>query len=242
MTWLRSAGGWELFANRDEQRARLPALPPAVQERDGVRLLAPVDADAQGTWIGVNEHGVGLCLLNGRSRRDEEGANGFRSRGLLVQDLLVARDLDEVATRLARENLDRYRGLFLLALGIDQAPVLHAWDGRALSRDDDPAQPLVSSSRDTEEARRHREHVWRALHADGGTPSGTSLTRFLRSHEPEPGPWSVCMHREDARTVSASHVVAREHGPTEFHSAPGPPCRTGWNAAVVLEGRPTPRA
>ena len=33
VTWIRSSDGWELFANRDERRTRLPAQPPRVMRR-----------------------------------------------------------------------------------------------------------------------------------------------------------------------------------------------------------------
>lgn len=236
VTWIQSSDSWELFANRDERRTRLPALPPCIVQRDGLRILAPVDADAAGTWIGVNEHGLGLCLLNGRSRRDEEGAEGFTSRGLLVLDLLACPTLETVEARLARADLGPWRGFFLIGLALNESPVLHAWDGRALTTDVDPVQPLVSSSRDTEEARRHRERTWRRLHTEGTAPTRETLSAFQRSHEPEAGPWSVCMHREDAHTVSASRVRVTASGQAEFEYAPGPPCRTGWNAPVVLDG------
>jgi hypothetical protein len=242
VTWIRSSDGWELFANRDERRTRLPALPPRVTRRGAMRILAPVDADAEGTWIGVNERGVGLCLLNGRSRKGEEGPEGFTSRGLLVRDLLACPTLEEIGVRLGQADLGRLRGFFLFGLALGEAPVLHAWDGRSLATEREPVQPLVSSSRDTEEARRHRERSWRRLHPAGTAPTAGSLAAFHRSHEPEAGPWSVCMHREDARTVSASRVRVAA-GRAEFHYAPGPPCRTGWNAPVMLAcasaGRPS---
>ena len=241
VTWLQSACGWELFANRDEMRTRLPAHPPRVVVRDGVRILAPVDADAAGTWIGVNEHGLGLCLLNGPPRANAEGPEGFTSRGLLVLDLLGAEALDEVERRVRATDLDPYRGFTLLGLALGAPPTLQVWDGRSLVRHVDPVQPLVSSSRNTEEARRHRERAWRRIHAADAAPTPDSLLAFHRSHEPEPGPWSVCMHREDARTVSASRVQVGADGRAEFHYAPGPPCRTGWNAPVALEGIGTRR-
>ena len=40
-------------ANRDEDLHR-PAEPPSVRDNDGVRILAPRDTQAGGTWIGVN--------------------------------------------------------------------------------------------------------------------------------------------------------------------------------------------
>ena len=60
VTWIRVAGGYELFCNRDERLERGPELPPSVLERAGVHLVAPRDSDFGGTWIAVNEHGIAL--------------------------------------------------------------------------------------------------------------------------------------------------------------------------------------
>jgi len=61
---------WQVFtdtpvvvaANRDELLDR-PSEPPAVVEEDP-RVGAPRDAEAGGTWIGYNEHGVLVALTN----------------------------------------------------------------------------------------------------------------------------------------------------------------------------------
>lgn len=50
--------------NRDELHSRGTASPPTVRARDGVRVVAPIDADGGGTWIAANDHGLCVCLLN----------------------------------------------------------------------------------------------------------------------------------------------------------------------------------
>jgi len=52
VSWLRRAGGYELFCNGDGRRARKGAAPPVTQEARGVRFLAPLDGDHGGTWLG----------------------------------------------------------------------------------------------------------------------------------------------------------------------------------------------
>ena len=107
LTWLRSGEGYELFFNRDEARTRLPALPPRVQRRDGVEFLSPLDADAGGTWLGVNAYGLTVGLLNGRA--DAPAPAAPRSRGLLVLDLLDAARSADVERRLQAADLSRTR-------------------------------------------------------------------------------------------------------------------------------------
>ena len=52
-----------LAANRDEIISR-PWLPPDHHWPDRPHVLAGKDEEAGGTWLGVNEHGVGAAILN----------------------------------------------------------------------------------------------------------------------------------------------------------------------------------
>ena len=70
---MREPGTFRLFFNRDERRTRRPAIPPAVHRKGDTRFIAPRDGDFGGSWLGVNEHGVSLCLLNGYAAEDETG-------------------------------------------------------------------------------------------------------------------------------------------------------------------------
>ena len=232
LTWTRSAGsvvGYELFFNRDELKTRRPALPPEEHESAGddgrpVRFLAAIDADAGGTWLGVNEHGLAVGLLNGWRDRDRTRPDAT-SRGLLVKELLGSRDTAALARRLARRGLAEFRSFTLIALEPGKAPVLRAsWDGEALALDRlaEGDQPISSSSKDPEGAARARRAVWSRL-ASARAPGPAELAAFHASHEPEPGAWSPCMHREDAETVSFTRVLA---APREVSLTyrPGPAC------------------
>lgn len=229
--WLTREGGWELHFNRDESVRRGPGEPPATFEVDGVRVLAPRDSDAGGTWIGVNEHGLGLGLLNAADRRPIAG--DWRSRGLLVRQLLAARDPGQVAERLAGEDLTRTRAFTLLVLAVGAVPRVVEWDGERRIAADAP-RPLASSSLDHGRAREERARLFSTWSARHGAAETGWYGDFLRAHEPERGPWSPCMHRADAATVSATHVVVDAHA-VRLRYAPGPPCTTAFGAVHVLE-------
>lgn len=65
VTWLADpAGGYALWFNRDERRTRPPGLPPAAAAAGDMPYLAPIDAEAGGTWLAVNAAGVTVGLLN----------------------------------------------------------------------------------------------------------------------------------------------------------------------------------
>jgi uncharacterized protein with NRDE domain len=231
-SWLIRPDGFELFFNRDESLRRGRALGPERLELEGARVLAPRDADAGGTWIGVNEHGLALGLLNGASARPAPSAP--TSRGLLVRALLSAPDVDEALARLARADLDRYRGFTLALFAPGRAPVLQSFDGVAL-RSEEAGRFVASSSLDGGRARRERARVLDELLADEA-PTRELLTRFQQSHAPERGPWSPCMHRADAATVSATEVrVGATHVALRY--ADGPPCTSAFGPWLELERR-----
>src|SRR4051794_11876094 len=109
VTWMRHDNGYVLLCNRDERNSRLPALGPQVNELHGVSYIAPLDGNHGGSWIGVNQYGLGLCLLNryGDARLDE--SKEYVSRGLLLVELLDSRDCKQVVARLREFDLTRFR-------------------------------------------------------------------------------------------------------------------------------------
>lgn len=232
-SWRFEPDGFELHFNRDESRRRGRARPPELFELEGRRVLAPTDADAGGTWLGVNECGLAVALLNAWDLRVDPREP--RSRGLLVRDLLAAGDAAEALARLAREDLARYRGFTLLFLAPGGAASVRQWDGRALS-EPPPERPLASSSLDGGRARDERHALFARLAGGAGEPSSALLERFQTSHEPERGPWSPCMHRAEAATVSASQVRVDARA-VALRYADGPPCERPFGPWLTLARR-----
>lgn len=56
--------GFRVAFNRDESRRRPAGLPPVARVYGPRRALHPVDPVSGGTWIGVNDAGLALALLN----------------------------------------------------------------------------------------------------------------------------------------------------------------------------------
>ena len=110
---------------------------------------------------------------------------------------------------------------------------MHSWDGRELT----PCAarlPLSSSSLDGVRAQAERERVLADLLARAAEPERELLARFQASHAPERGPWSPCMHRADAVTVSASQVRVDARA-VALRYAPGAPCTAEFGAWLELE-------
>ncbi len=243
VSWFFTAGGYELFSNRDESRVRRPASPPRVQQRDGVRFLAPEDGEAGGSWIAVNELGLGLCLLNlyeAPAAPAGGAANGaYRSRGLLVSELAGASGVAEATAALSGYDLSRFRPFTLLALAPGGGERAWQWTGErqldlAAGWGAEPPLPLSSSGFDAPGAARARAALLADLRRRAGGLSAELLLDFHRSHQPERGPYSPCMHRSDAKSVSLSwvRVAARK---VEFRYAAGSPCKTDLGEPLGLE-------
>jgi len=89
-------------ANRDEHYDR-PSAAPAFFGHDPV-ILAGLDLRAGGTWLGINQYGLLIGILNRRSDTSPPNNVNFRSRGLLCLDLLRLSSTKQV--RIALCNVD----------------------------------------------------------------------------------------------------------------------------------------
>ncbi len=234
VTWTRTADGYVLFSNRDERDSRRPAFGPHENEVRGVRYVAPIDGDHGGSWIGVNVFGLSLCLLNRYGDIQIETDKEYISRGLLLLDLLDCQLTDSIEERLNGVDLSRYRPFTLLVIAVDSPALLFQWDRWRFSIDGDAEQrvPLTSSSAKepgiAAERSRQFEIITNGLPADHKI-----LDQFHRSHLPERGAYSVCMHREGARTVSLSRVTV-SNDEIEFRHEAGSPCESPATEIVKL--------
>ena len=239
LSWLRNPQGFDLLVNRDEKRDRAPAEAPAVRRSGSTRVLAPRDGAAGGSWVAANEHGLVVALLNGYHDRDTAArapGGDWISRGHLVTELAACASVIELDLRLGDRDLGAFRSFHLVAFDPTEG-LLASWhDGTLEQRDETTFEaPLVSSSYrfdDVAESRRarYREQV---LGAD--TPVIDAALAYHRSHLPERGPFSACMHREDARTVSFTWIRVDREQVSMRYSADAP-CRQ-WppDAPLVLE-------
>lgn len=237
LTWRIEPDGFDLFFNRDEVHSRGTALPPTVELEDGVSIAAPTDADAGGTWIAVNSSGLAVSLLNGYQPVDRVAAAPI-SRGLLVRALASADSCAEVARRIRGTRLEQYRSFLLMALEPGQLPLLISWDGAALGARGltDADRPLVSAPPappGVVGAAANRRALFAQLEQERGPQSAAELEAFHRSHTPEAGSDSVCLHRDDARTVSLTHVrVSVDSARLSYF--PGAPCDNASPETVRL--------
>ncbi len=206
--------------NRDESLLRPVALPPRLWTCGSIHAIHPSEPDG-GTWIGGNERGIALALLNWYSKPPPPGS-GFPGRGTLIPSLLHSRSILEATSAIATQPLAKMKPFRLVAFSNSEQSILEwNWCGRSLTTQAHPWQTLhwFSSGFDEPRANAIRAETCRKLAAtmDDG------FQELHRSHDPEQGPFSICMHRQDARTVSCTRMEWTTAGwEMEYHD--GPPC------------------
>jgi uncharacterized protein with NRDE domain len=235
-SWLRCPGGYDLMFNRDEAWSRQAALLPRLLVRNNARILAPIDADAGGTWLGVNAFGLSIGLLN--RYQDQQPpvttapAQPWISRGILVRNLLDSRTVADVQSRFESIDLARFQPFTLIVLAPDSPSLLLEWNGRRLHVDPDAdhVMPLASSSFDTANALAYRSALLtRIFAAHGRAPD--ALRIFHATQEAGRAPYGPCMRRDDAHTVSFSWIRVRSDG-IRFEYTPQALC-DGDSAHVI---------
>lgn len=246
----RDDGSFRMAANRDELRTRGLARPPETAEYGHRGAVHPVDADAGGTWVGANDAGLALSLLNLNLNPADGPAPvvGSRSRGAIIMDLLHhdgvrdalvdARQIDPAAQRPFR---------LVLADRVERAVVRS--DGRSLQvtvHEPNRGLFMITSSglgdHLVEGPRRARFKELFGVPAAAIDPEATQ-DALHASHDPAEGSVSVSVDRPDARTVShtlvsvAGDVVAMSYLDGSPHAVPAAARRAAAEHQIRLNRR-----
>ncbi|MEZ3164529.1 NRDE family protein [Halorubrum sp. RMP-47] len=249
-----------LAATRDEALDR-PSEPPTVRAGSGgkgdesgveggadgdagdVRYVAPRDAEAGGTWIGLSERGLVVAVTNRWTDAEREGE---RSRGLLVRDCLTA-DSAEAAVRAVERELDEraYAG-FNLVLADALGAFLLAYDGGlAVSRLDPGVHVVGNVGGVINGAERFAVPERRA---EFGAERADSAKRIAAALVPEPGEsgaswldrasgvladheYGACLHGDGFGTRSFTRIRTGDDLAVGY--ADGPPCETAVERVSV---------
>ncbi len=238
--------GFLLAMNRDESRQRPVALPPRlVAAGDTGRALYPSEPSG-GTWIGVNDSGLCFALINWYAIRLQPGFGGV-SRGTLIPALLGSTAFGEARSLLDRAPISEMAPFRLMIFALKERVASEfRWNQERLLQEPRPwaAQHWFSSGLDEPRAQRERGAVCRAASPppmDDEASCRDWLQRLHSSHEPHRlggGPFSVCMHREDAATVSFTEIAMTGRAATMSY-CDGPLCaKPACTHAETLEFRP----
>lgn len=203
-----------LACNRDEQVTRQIAEPPRIHEFErGVGAIFPRDPDAGGSWVGVNTSGIAVSLLNNYAADIRPPPREPRSRGVLVPRMLQMQTMGEVVDEMQsqREGLAHFRPFWLIVASIPADSAVSStrftWDGDRLDVEA-VALPMAQISSGFEHVRvekSRRVHIENLLR-DGNAWTPRELNMVFGGHLPTRGATSVCMHRDDASTVSHTRI------------------------------------
>lgn len=232
MTWFVKDDGYELFFNRDERLSRQQAKLPTIQQSAGVSYISPTDADAGGTWIAVNQHGVSVCLLNHYQFEQIKTYKDWTSRGEIVRSFAPIVDLVSAKERFEQLQLSDYRAFRMFILDRQGQNLLCVWDGHSARVEKNVTTPKSSSSVDAKHVKQARRELFTGLDLVNSRVSQDYLN-YHSSHLPERSKESVCMHRDDAKTVSFSYITVDDEQ-VSFMYADGSPCEANLGEPIYL--------
>jgi len=237
LTVIPRDAGYLLGMNRDERIARDSGLPPEVREVAATKAIYPSDSEG-GTWIAANEYGIALALLNWNNVTSRAiCAKKSRSRGLLIPALVGCSSLIVLHGALVNLNVEGMRPFRLVGVVPSERKIGEwRWDSiqmRFLLRGWE-ARHWFSSSLSDDQAESLRGAACRDAWNQPNAGSAPWLRRLHASHNAAAGPFSLCVHRPEVRTLSYSEIECTCAAVRMKHSV-GSPCATPAQSGVEIE-------
>lgn len=201
-------GGY--FASlRDESPKRPMALTPSINEKNGVKYSAPADALAGGTWVGFNEMGNVIILLNGGFENHKKAKNYQKSRGLIVKELLSS-EMPVIDWQLM--DLAHIEP-FTLIVWSEKLLFQLVWDGKTNHRnrlDSSIAHIFSSATLYNNESKVKREDLFSNWLAMNPPITKLSLLRFFQSFDDKQNGF-IINRNEEMKTLSYSFIELNEN-------------------------------
>lgn len=204
-----------IVCNRDEKRTRTEALPPVCREFGERTAILPIDPLSRGTWIGVNDAGLALCLLNATVRGERGGAlphaGLLRSRGEIIPSLLDCETVSEAIDRAASLESREFPPFRLIAVSRTHVGMVVSQPSRLRVLQLRPMRApfmATSSSLGDEFVEPIRRELFGELLRES-SDIFEAQHRFHSHQWPNRRHMSVLMARPDARTVSRTIVEVR---------------------------------
>jgi hypothetical protein len=219
--------GYAAGMNRDEKLSRLQAISPKRFDFLGGAAVCPRESSG-GTWIGCNSHGNLLALLNWNDVRPQVGGTKVRSRGVLIPELIAEHDLTDTYARYAQLDLRGVLPFRLVGAFLGESVITEwRWDGLRRQEFNHTwgKRHWFSSSVSDALAQRGRGRTCEKAKRDRSLELVSWVRNLHQSHDPVPGPFSICVHRKDAATVSYTEVRCSGKGISMGYRS-GSPCLT----------------
>jgi hypothetical protein len=176
--------------------------------------------------MAVNDHGATHALINWYSVTARVDGKAV-SRGEVVNDVATANAPGLAEAALHELPLDRINPFRLVGVYPAAGNIIEwRWNLKQLVRKSHrwKSQQWISSGFDERTAQSVRGKTFQRAGLQHSAGSLGWLRRLHRSHSPEAGPFSTCMHRADAATVSYTEVTATSNRIAMRYHA-GAPCQ-----------------
>jgi hypothetical protein len=226
-----------LAMNRDERIVRGAGELPEIYHRNGTTAVYPSDGSG-GTWIAANEHGITLALLNWNHEVPPPlDRNQARSRGEIIPVLASAPSLTGLQAAFGALNLEGIRPFrFVGVFPSEQAIAEWRWDSVQLTFQTRGWHSLhwFSSSLSDRQAESLRGAACLDAQHEPDAGSALWLRRLHASHTGGPGPFSLCVHRDDVKTLSYTEVVVTP-GQIRMGHFRGSPCAMDVNGEIGMD-------
>ena len=200
---------------RDESPTREKAVTPQIHMHQNTRFLSPKDSMAGGTWIGVNEFGNVIILLNGGFENHVKQKDYVKSRGLIVSELLVSNLPIIEWSLMDLEHIEP----FTLIVWSDSNLFQLVWDGKNKQRRIlDKTLPYIwsSSTLYTTEAKEKRKAIFNNWITKNPPIFKEAIFDFFTSFPDKENGFIMNRH-EKVRTLSYSFIELAEFSSAEMH-------------------------
>ncbi|MDN3666696.1 NRDE family protein [Algibacter miyuki] len=197
--------GFVLTSNRDETPNR-KTLAPDFYTIKNTTLLFPKDELAGGTWIGISEKNRLICLLNGAFENHKKKSNYRYSRGIVVNDFLIADNIEICMKNYLLDDIEPFT-IVVADWNTNLAFYELVWDGHKKHITKLPLEPKVWSSSTLYNQNMKAERLqWFENFKAENELTAESALKFHKTAGKSNSDYGVIMNRNAIKTTSITQV------------------------------------
>jgi uncharacterized protein with NRDE domain len=184
VVFIPNKGSFFIASLRDEHPNRTKAVLPILSKSNVRKYIAPIDPQGGGTWVGINNLGATIVLLNGGFVNHIKKESYEKSRGLIVTEMLSVDHPIKNWESLGLENVEP----FTLVLWMDNKLTNLVWDGKSKYQTDlDSTKAHIWSSSTLYDvvARKERQIKFQKWMESSIEINTTSILEFFKNSNDE---------------------------------------------------------
>lgn len=194
-----------LTSNRDESPIR-KSLPPDFYLKEDTKMLFPMDELSGGTWVGLSEKNIMVCVLNGAFLLHERKHNYKKSRGIVALDFMASID---IALTVEAYNFDAIEPFTMVIADWNTALKFYelVWDGAKKYFKELPLEPRIWSSPTLYNPQMKQERLqWFEDFKSETILDAQTLMQFHKTAGKNNKEYGVIMNRGFVKTTSITQI------------------------------------